>query len=177
MPHQHSQGHIPQQPYQPQPQAQAHGPPAPDYQATQFPQANPAHPPHGHPVEGAAPGQPFYAKHQNLFRPGIDRIPSGAPSYPPNEPHRQSTEPGAAGMGAADQSAAWEAYYRQQAEQGHPVPQQDQQQGYPVEYGASPYPPQQDQRSASYGHGQAPPGAGQADGVAQQMGRMSVHGQ
>jgi hypothetical protein len=181
---QHSQGQVPQQPYPVQGQQ---SPPAPEYQATPFPQANPAHPPH-HASDGGAPGQPFYAQHQNASRPGIDRIPSGAPSYPPNEPHRQATEPGAAGMGAADQSAAWEAYYRQQAEQGHAPPQQGQGQGeYPVEYGVSPYPPQEvqhqqhgGQRSRSYGHGPAPgqgQGQGSVDSVSQQMGGMRVHGQ
>jgi len=79
-------------------------------------------------------------------------------------------------MGAADQSAAWEAYYRQQAEQGHGQPPQ--QGEYPAEYGASPYPPQHqhDQRSSSYGHGNAP-AQGSVDGVTQQMGGMRVHGQ
>jgi hypothetical protein len=76
-------------------------------------------------------------------------------------------------MGAGDQSAAWEAYYRQQAEQG-----QQPQAEYPTEYGVSPYPPQQGQqqgqRSTNYGQGQ---GQGQVDGVTQQMGRMGVHGQ
>ena len=174
------QQHPPQQPYPVQdPHQQHHAPAAaPEYQATQFPQANPAHPPQSHPSE-SVPGQPFYAQHQNPSRPGIDRVPSGAPSFPPNEPHRQGTEPGAAGMGAADQSnehaAAWEAYYRQQAEQQQAQP-------HGAEYGASPYPPvdqqqQQGQRQASYGS--APPGHGQGsvDSVAGQMGRMSVHGQ
>lgn len=84
-------------------------------------------------------------------------------------------------MGAGDQSAAWEAYYRQQAEQGHQVPQHQQQGEYPTEYGTSPYPPQQHQqqgqRSSSYGHGNAPPQQGSVDGVTQQMGGMRVHGQ
>ena len=79
-------------------------------------------------------------------------------------------------MGAGDQSAAWEAYYRQQAEQGHQVPQQGE---YPTEYGTSPYPPQQQQgqRSDSYGHGNVPLQQGSVDGVTQQMGGMRVHGQ
>ena len=80
-------------------------------------------------------------------------------------------------MGAGDQSAAWEAYYRQQAEQGHQVSQQGQGE-YPTEYGTSPYPPQQQQgqRSSSYGHGNVPPQQGSVDGVTQQMGGMRVHG-
>lgn len=170
--------HPPQQAYPPQEQYQQHPPgPAPGNQPTQFPQANPAQAPH-HQGE-SAPGQPFYAQHQNPSRPGLERAPSGAPSFPPNEPHRQATEPGAAGMGAADRTnehaAAWEAYYRQQAEaQGQA--QQPQQQPYQGEYGASPYPPAgqqqppQGQRQPSYGQG------GHVDGVADQMGRMSVHG-
>lgn len=83
-------------------------------------------------------------------------------------------------MGAADpaeHAAAWEAYYRQQAEQsGQPYhPQQHDPAAAAPVYASSGYPAQQGQgqRVSSYGA----PGPRQVDGVTSGMGRMSVHGQ
>ncbi|KAK4689366.1 signal transducing adaptor molecule, partial [Tremellales sp. Uapishka_1] len=148
-----SDAYVPQYSQHPQ----SHHPQAPPQnlypsEHTPFPQAIPSQ------HENAA-ALPYYSAQQNA--------PVGAPNYPPQEPSRQdSVEPGAAGLGAggdpsAEHAAAWEAYYRQQAEQGYQPQAQ--------EYGASPYP-----AVASAGSG---PGAPGVEGVVGGMHRMSVNGQ
>ncbi|KAL7421009.1 ESCRT-0 subunit protein hse1 [Cryptotrichosporon argae] len=169
---------YPPQPYPAQPQQQ----PFPSQQHAQ--QGYPAHPyPAQFPVTQAAPaplaspsahqpspspGQPDPAPGQYFHGAGagsttsLHRAPTGAPSFPPHSPpHRQTTEPGAAGIGAGlspeeEHRRAWEEYYRAQgyqpgqmppipglegqaqaqAQAQPPLPQQQQQ------HQAEPYPPQ-----------------------------------
>lgn len=143
------------------------------YNHAAFPQAHPAAGPPTHQSSGdssIAPGQAFY-QHQDAQ--GLQRVPTGAPEFPPQRSATTTTEPGAAGMGAGpntdEQAAAWAAYYRQQA-----AAQQQQQQpaGAHVQapaYGASPYPPHAD--------GAQPYGSQLSlDQVTGGVSRMSVHG-
>ena len=155
-----------------------------------FPNPNPAPSPQ---VPGeAAPGQYYRGPSPSGHAPAGAHAPNGAPEYPPSVvPERQNTAPGAAGIGATqdEHAAAWEAYYRQQAEAqvqqppasgAQPYPavatgQYDAQSAQPQQqaYGASPY--------ANAGPGQRLPSytgsVTSVDAVTGGMNRMSVHGQ
>ncbi|WVQ93060.1 hypothetical protein IAU59_000124 [Kwoniella sp. CBS 9459] len=143
-----------------------------------FPQAQPHHgagsgsSAGGHPEQSF--GQPFQYAQRAVSSTSINRVPTAAPGLPPNDLPRQNTEPGVAGLGAgsdpqAEHKAAWDAYYRQQAEHqqqqqygGLPHQQGPEGDGTQNVYGQSPYAPQQGQ-----------PGV---DGVTSGMNRMTVHG-
>lgn len=85
----------------------------------QFPQ------PHAGSTAPGQPGQPGMYYQNQASTSSLQRAPSGAPSFPPaSPPNRQGSAPGQAGVGAgqeaADNQAAWDAYYRAQG--GHPAP-------------------------------------------------------
>ncbi|ORX39295.1 hypothetical protein BD324DRAFT_619177 [Kockovaella imperatae] len=142
------------------------------------------------PPQNGQPGQPFYHQY-SASNSSLHRAPTGAPDLPPTSPQRQPTQtrPGAAGVGSgiaasggteAENKAAWDAYYAQQAQQQNYGQQSHQPgyQGYPVGQGhPGGHEGQQGagNRASSYGG----PGlqAGGVDRVTSGMNRMSVHGQ
>ncbi|KAI9636935.1 uncharacterized protein MKK02DRAFT_34014 [Dioszegia hungarica] len=209
----YSPQHAPQQQvhpaqYAPQPTQQAFPAPHPSVSVTNLHAQAPAASPDAY--YAPQPGQhaPEYPQ-QPQGQAQTQRIPSGAPNFPPSEPLRTGTEPGAAGMGAgaegdAAHKAAWDAYYRQQAEaqaqaqaqgQGQaprqgsgPSPPRHQgsdpnagqqpHQPSQVPYGQSPYPAAPEQQghpgAPGYQYPTAHPGV---DHLSQSVNRMSVHGQ
>ncbi|WVQ81366.1 hypothetical protein IAT38_003489 [Cryptococcus sp. DSM 104549] len=168
------------QPGYPQQSPNGH-PPVQHQPSQQFPQANPAPAQQEQAHAQAAAG--YYQQH-HVSTTSLQQAPTGAPAYPPQAPQRSDTEPGAAGVGAADQdanAAAWERYYQQNPHerpvgQGHPQgqgqagqryasgaghDQQQQQQGQGYPFPQTGQEGQGQQQPALYGGSPYPPMQGQ----------------
>ncbi|WWD21174.1 hypothetical protein CI109_105658 [Kwoniella shandongensis] len=171
--------------------------PGPEPQQSTYPQQSPNGQPPQQQPSFPQPEPAYYQQQQQQRQTSttsIQRVPTGAPGYPPQMPPRQDTEPGMAGRGAgptaagggggggdphAEHKAAWDAYYRQQAEQ-----QQQQQGGYPQgqegvqnnEYGQSPYPVHAQADGGPPTYPGQPQQQGGVDGVTSGINRMAVHG-